>query len=228
MLMCATNAADQITQEIAVFPGPVPTSCPEFKYFNPLPINIYSYVNIPLFSSFLGSHPNRFLVKYVLEGLEHGFDIGFEGTNHMTQPKNLLSAKQNKVVLNEAISKEISRGHTSGPFINPPLNNLHCSPIGSVVKKGKTCRLIMDLSQPRGYSINENISKDDYSVQYTHFDAATALVREAGSLCLLSKADVKHAFRLLPIKPSVGILLGRILFCGYPVTLRTSFIASNF
>ena len=57
----------------------------------------------------------------------------------------------------------------------------------------------MDLSQPRGASINGHISKEEFSVQYTHFDTATDMVRAAGIGCLLSKVDIQHAFRLLPV-----------------------------
>ena len=61
---------------------------------------------------------------------------------------------------------------------------------------------MLDLSQPKGLSINENILKEDFTVQYTHFDEATNLVRQAGQSCFLSKLDIKHAFRLIPVHPS--------------------------
>ena len=103
--------------------------------------------------------------------------------------------------MNEAINKELCRGHTSGPFVQPPLTPFHCSPIGAVVKKDSSCRLIMDLSQPRGYAINEGILKEDFAVQYTHFDVATDMVNAQGSGCYMSKVDIKHTFRLLPVRP---------------------------
>ena len=135
MHMFATNAPNPTTQEYAVSPEPAQISYHNRIEFNPLSKNIYSYVNIKLFSLLLCSHPNRILVQYVLQGLKYGFDIGFKGVSHITRPKNLLSATENEVELDNAILKEVTRGHTSGPFINPPFNNLHCSPIGAVVKK---------------------------------------------------------------------------------------------
>ena len=66
----------------------------------------------------------------------------------------------------------------------------------------------MDLSQPEGFSINERIDKDEYAVRYSHFDDATALVRELGEGCYMCKVDVKHAFRLLPVHPTEWKLLG--------------------
>ena len=40
------------------------------------------------------------------------------------------------------------------------------------------------------------------------FDSATDLVRKMGKNCLMFKMDIKHAFRVLPIKPSQWILMG--------------------
>ena len=59
-----------------------------------------------------------------------------------------------------------------------------------------------------GSSINEFIAKDEFSMKYTLFDDAIALVREAGYSCFLSKVDIKHAFRLLPVKVQDWKLLG--------------------
>ena len=59
----------------------------------------------------------------------------------------------------------------------------------------------MDLSQPHGSSINDNISKDQFPCEYTHFDDATDLLMKAGKGSLLCKLDIKHAYRLLPVKP---------------------------
>ena len=87
----------------------------------------------------------------------------------------------------------------SGPFTSAPLQKLHCSPLGSREKKDGSRRLIMDLSQPMGGSINEGIDKESFKVQYSHFDDATDLVYKMGTNCLMSKIDIQHAFRILPV-----------------------------
>ena len=158
-----------------------------------------------------------------MDGLVHGFDIGFTGISQSTLQKNLLSARQNAQGVDIAIMKELQRGHTSGPFSEPPFEVTHCSPIGAVLKKDNSCRLIMDLSQPDGLSINENINKEDFPVVYTPFDAATAMVREVGPGCFLSKVDVKHAFRLLPVLPECWHLLCYYWRDMYYVDTRLSF-----
>ena len=146
-------------------------------------------------------HPDRRLVNYIVDGLKNGFDIGFIGETSVTRPKNLRSADQNKSLIQDAINKEISRGHTAGPFPDPPFPQTHCSPIGSAPKKDGSVRLIMDLSQPYGSSINDGISKDHFPCEYSHFDDATDLVIRKGPDSLMCKLDIKHAYRLLPVKP---------------------------
>ena len=65
-------------------------------------------------------------------------------------------------------------------------------------------------------------------MQYTHFDTATDMVRAAGIGCFLSKVDIQHAFRLLPVHPHNWPLLGymwdRLYFIDtvLPFGLRSS------
>ena len=84
-------------------------------------------------------------MNYVLDGLRAGFDIGFLGSSVATHPKNLRSAKQFEHLLSEAVAKEVQRGHTAGPFPEPPFGTTHVSPIGAVEKDDRTCRLVVDL-----------------------------------------------------------------------------------
>jgi len=66
----------------------------------------------------------------------------------------------------------------------------------------------MDLSSPRGSSINNFISKEDYTLHYATFDQAVALVSSFGTGALMAKLDLKHAFRLCPMSRSNWDLLG--------------------
>ena len=115
---------------------------------------------------------------------------------------NLKSAEDYPDEITAAINKELQNGHTAGPFEYPPWKEFHCSPIGSRIKDNGSHRLIIDLSQPVNDSINEGITKEDFSVQYSGFDAATDMVHKLGRNCHMAKMDIKNAFRLLPIRPS--------------------------
>ena len=165
-------------------------------------------INVNMFEFHLKDHPDQPLVKYIVDGLRNGFDIGFRGIFTETRPKNNMSALKNAKGVSEAIAKELSRGHTAGPFPEPPFQKLHCSPIGASIKKDETVRLVMDLSQPIGSAINEGISKDEFSANFSHFDDATDMLQRAGRNSYLCKVDVKHAYRLLPVRADQWPMLG--------------------
>lgn len=175
---------------------------------NPLPSSAQCPVNVQYLSFLLQEHPSRSLVSFVTAGLTHGFDIGFSGLVTSTRPCNLLSARNNPIPVWTAIAKELSRGHTAGPFLSPPLSPFHCSHLGAVPKKDGTFRIILDLSSPSSMSINEGICKDDFSVRYSSFDDAVNMVARLGKTAFLAKVDIKHAFRLCPVRPSQWGLLG--------------------
>ena len=155
----------------------------------------------------LAGHPDQRLVNSIISGFEIGFDIGFKGKLTNTFPKNNKSAFVHKQGVTEAVCKEIARGHTAGPFATPPFPINHISPLGAVPKPDGSIRLIMDLSQPKGESINDFISKEDFPCKYTPFDEATRLVRRSGKGSFLTKIDIKHAYRLLPVRPEDWPLL---------------------
>ena len=66
----------------------------------------------------------------------------------------------------------------------------------------------MDLSATNGSSIKYFISQEDFPVQYSHFDGAVNIVSSLGQGALMSKLDIKSAFRLCPVRPKDWELLG--------------------
>ena len=165
-------------------------------------------VNISLFKTLLHDHPDPGMVQYLVDGLTHGFDIGATQVPNMSRPKNHRSALDHPDDVSKAIKKELNNGHIAGPFTAPPLHNLHCSPLGARAKDDGSYRLIMDLSYPFGDSVNEHISKEDYSVQYTGFDSATDMVREMGRNCFMFKMDIKMPSVSYRSDPRNGALCG--------------------
>ena len=123
-------------------------------------------------------------------------------------PKNLKSALDNEAHVTDAIAKELIRRYIAGPFKTPLIHPLHCSPLGVVPKKDMSWCLILDLSLPKGLSVNEWISKEDFSVTFSKFDDAVNLVRVAGPGCTNGKIGHQHAFRIMPVRPDDWDLLG--------------------
>ncbi|XP_043215429.1 uncharacterized protein LOC122378437 [Amphibalanus amphitrite] len=85
----------------------------------------------------------------------------------------------------------------------------HCNPLGAREKPDGSIRLILDLSQPDGHSVNSHIDRSEFTVQYTTIDQAILHIFSLGpNKTLLAKADLQHAFRLIPVHPTQRWLLG--------------------
>ena len=93
-----------------------------------------------------------------------------------------------------------------GPFAANPFKDLpsRVSPLGVATHKysGKK-RLILDLSAPHDGVINSLIDKDRFSLKYVSIDHAISIIKTLGQGALLSKFDIKSAFKLLPICPDL-------------------------
>ena len=89
-------------------------------------------------------------------------------------------------------------------------------------KDGSYC-LIVDLSSPPGRSIKDCISNDDYSVVFSRYDDTVSLVQPQGKGVFMAKADIKHAFRIFPVRPRDYKLLGTFWEGLYFVELRLPF-----
>lgn len=99
-------------------------------------------------------------------------------------------------------------GHTVGPFKFPPFKNFVVSSLGVRAKKSGGHRVILDLSRPFGHGINGNINRDMYSLFLCSIDDAVRLVTAAGVGALMAKQDIRHAFRLIPVRPADWHLVG--------------------
>ncbi len=67
---------------------------------------------------------------------------------------------------------------------------------------------MVDLSSPKGSSVNDSIGREVCSVSYTSVDVACKRVVAAGRGCLLAKFDVEGSFRTVPVHPDDRWLLG--------------------
>ena len=84
------------------------------------------------------------------------------------------------------------------------------SPFGVIEKSitpGQGWRLITDLSSPEGSSVNDGISSELYSLQYTSIDKVAQALRAYGRGALLAKAGIKSAYHLIPVHPDDRHLL---------------------
>ena len=102
-------------------------------------------------------------------------------------------------------------GRILGPFAEPPLDGLICSPLNLVPKAGNPgkFRLIHNLAYPYNQnSVNANIPDHQAVVSYAPFDKAVRICQSLGSHCYIAKMDYDSAFRIFPISGQDIHLLG--------------------
>ena len=91
-----------------------------------------------------------------------------------------------------------------------PYLSFQDSPMGVIPKKNKPgmWRLIVDLLSPEGLSVNDGVDIDRSSLSYASVDHLSALVVSSGRGCFLVKADIKEAYRMVPVHPRINTCWG--------------------
>ncbi len=131
-----------------------------------------SPVVVDALTQLLAPFPDRRLACY---GIQQGFRIGVSGMSRLRSlSRNHPSCLAHTVVVSAYISGERAAGRILGLLPSSP--SIHVSPIGLVPMghTGDAWRMIVDLSYPRGRSVNDFISPDICSPAYP------SLVRRCG------------------------------------------------
>ena len=173
--------------------------------------NVPTGFRIPVWEKKLSSYPDLELCAL----LSYGFPVGFTGTN-MPGPSvgNHAGARQFEDAVESYILKEVSLGATVGPFSNNPLScPLKTSPLNTVPKGEVGRRIIVDLSNPEGNSVNSGIDKSIYLEQevdlhYPTVDTLVGYILEKGKGSLMYKSDLSRAYRQIYVDPGDIHLLG--------------------
>ncbi len=140
----------------------------------------------------LKAHPDARYRDYLLKGLEQGFRIGFKHMNCTCRgPKaNMPSAWNNREVVDQYLENEVQLGRVLGPVdpckvpVRVVINRFGVIP--KPHQPGKW-RLIVDLSHPRGESVNDGIKREPCSLTYPSVDQAIRSIRHQGPGAELAK-----------------------------------------
>ena len=73
-------------------------------------------VNIPLLTDLLKSHPNQNFVANLTAGLTWGFRVGYQGNRFPKTAKNLRSAHQHPLLIEENLLEEVETWLPGRPF----------------------------------------------------------------------------------------------------------------
>ena len=84
--------------------------------------------------------------------------------------------------MDEYIASEVAMGRLVGPITGEAAVGVHLSPIGLVPKAHRVSRwrMIVDLSSPHGQSVNDGVSTELSSIQYSSMDEAIGIILSMG------------------------------------------------
>ena len=161
----------------------------------------------------LANHPDRRFAAYITNGIREGFRIGYDYQSNKCKKAtgNMRSAADHPEVIREYIAKECSEGRILGPFDPNLLPEVQISRFGVIPKRNSSSwRLILDLSSPEGWSVNDGIDPDLCSLSYVSIEDAARAIVESGPGSKLAKIDIKNAYRIVPVHPEDRLLLGMV------------------
>ena len=154
----------------------------------------------------------------VVQLIRYGFPLSFNNATKLGKFKtNHSTAVDFKEHVHNYLQEEVGFKAMLGPFDEPPIPDLHISPLLTRDKPGSDNRqVIVDLSFPQGESVNAGVVGEAYlgsqfCLTLPSIDYITNKVCLLGKGSLLYKIDISHAFRHVPIDPGDYNLLG--LYC---------------
>ena len=136
--------------------------------------------------------------------------------------KNAPSIMRCTPKFTETLASWVEKGFVAGPFFEDPLPDMRLNSVMAEEQKDKI-RPVINMSSPKGRSLNDNV--DEHRLGRLPMASAKqfgkALIR-SGKGSIMSKMDMKDAYKLIPAKPEDFCLQGftwlvaRDSICGNP------------
>lgn len=167
-------------------------------------IPIPSAINIPAWRYLLKDYSDNIICEY----LEYGWPIGYQ-TDAWPHSTNInhKSALVHQPAVENYLQKELGHGAILGPFDRPPFFPFHSSPLMTAPKKSSDKRrVIVDLSWPKGDSVNSGIPRHtyldlEYKLTLPTVDNFIEKILSKGQHSFMWRIDIQRAFRQLRADP---------------------------
>jgi hypothetical protein len=138
----------------------------------------------------------------VCRDLENGADIGCRGTaRNATVCTNAPSAHDAGGEVTDAIAVWVEQGIVAGPFdkaarpTNAKINGVMCH-----IKPNGTARIILNLSAPKGSSVNDGINADEFPTSMSSTALWIEVLNRAGKYCTMAKVDWAAAYKHIAVR----------------------------
>ena len=163
-----------------------------------------SGLNIGAWREYFKDYKDPYLVEY----LEFGWPINFNRVHTLRAAQgNHFSAEAYPEHVTYYIDTELTHEALLGPFEGPPVIDIHTRPLMTKVKKNSPHRrVIVDLSFPHGWSVNDGIHPTlhiDFplTVKLPTVHSMEQCILELGPGSYLYKSDLACGYRQLRVDP---------------------------
>jgi len=141
-------------------------------------------------------------LQRVLEYIRSGADIGCEGEARLpSRSTNAPSAYEYGPHVTDAVAEWIHKGYAFGPVTAQQVP-AHAKVSGIMVKlkPNGSVRVILNLSAPKGRSVNDGINKDRFPAKMSSTAAWLRVLDQAGRRCLMTKTDWAAAYKHICVR----------------------------
>jgi len=138
----------------------------------------------------------------VCKDLENGADIGCRGIGREPSVStNAASSHDFGAEVTDAVASWVQQGIVAGPFKpsqrpkNAKINGVMCR-----MKPNGTARIILNLSAPRGFSVNDGIVADEFPTSMSSTAKWISVLDRAGRGCTMAKVDWAAAYKHIAVR----------------------------
>ena len=119
----------------------------------------------------------------------------------LPKSKNAKNAYENGRQVSDAIAAWVELGYAYGPVEKEDLPpNAKVNSILTRTKPNGSVRIILNLSAPKGFSVNDGIDKDEFPAVMSSTEAWVAVLNKLGRGCYMMKVDFADAYKHIPVK----------------------------
>jgi hypothetical protein len=160
-----------------------------------------SAIRLLSWANAVGCDDHRRLLA-VCKDLEEGADIGCRGTaREPSFSTNAASSHDFGAEVTDAVASWVQQGIVAGPFKpseqprNVKINGVMCR-----MKPNGTARIILNLSSPRGFSVNDGITADEFPTSMSSTAKWISVLDKAGRGCTMAKVDWAAAYKHIAVR----------------------------